>query len=79
MQVQVKLPGSLEQVAFGLQLSVFAVHSFTSVHVTPLPVYPVLQVHVKPPVVFWQAAFALQLSEFAVHSFTSVQTIPVPV
>jgi len=31
-------PVVFAQVAFALQLSVFAVHSFTSVHVTPLPV-----------------------------------------
>jgi len=75
----VKLPGVFVHVALALQLSVFAVHSFTSVHVTPLPVNPGLHAQVNPPVVFVQMALALQLSVFAVHSFTSVHVTPLPV
>ena len=53
-------------------------HSFTSVHVTPSPMYPALQPHVNEPAVFVQNPFTLQLSEFAAHSSTSMHVTPSP-
>jgi hypothetical protein len=79
LHAHVKDPGVFVQVAFAWQLSVLAVHSFTSVQVTPLPVKPVLQAQVKLPRVFRQVAFALQLSVLVVHSSTSLQVNPSPV
>ena len=66
------------QVALSLQLSVPAVHSLTSAHVTPLPRYPLLQAQVNAPTVLVQVALALQLSMPAVHSFTSEHVTPLP-
>jgi len=74
----VKPPTVFVQVAFTEQLPGFAVHSLTSLHVTPLPLYPALQAHVKLPDVFVQVAFGEQLPGFAVHSLTSVQLMPSP-
>jgi hypothetical protein len=55
------------------------VHSFTSVHVIPLPWYPGLHAHEKLPGVLVHSAFAPQFAAPVVHSFTSVQSVPVPV
>ena len=51
----------------------------TGVHVTPLPVKPVLHAQVKLPDVLVQLALAAQLSEFCVHSSMSLQVTPLPV
>jgi hypothetical protein len=77
LHAHVKEPGVFVQVAFALQLLIPAVHSFTSVQVTPLPVKPALHAHVNEPVVFTHVAFALQLF-VPVHSFTSAQVTPLP-
>ena len=53
-------------------------HSFTSVQVIPLPVYPALQPHVYAPSVFVQVAVVAQVSVPAAHSLTSVQVTPSP-
>ena len=60
-----KPPWVFVHVALALQLSVFAVHSSTSLHVTPFPVNPALHVQVKPPCVFAHVAWLEQLSVFA--------------
>jgi hypothetical protein len=78
--LQVNEPGVFVHVATGSQLLMFGEHSFTSVHVTPLPVKPAVQAHVLLPTVFVQSAFALQPPLFVRHSFTSVHAVmPSPV
>ena len=58
----------------------FVWHSFTSVHVVPLPVNPLWQVHVgAAPTLFVQLAYALQPPLLVRHSFTSVHVTPLPV
>jgi hypothetical protein len=78
LHAQLKLPAVFVHVAFTLQLFVPFVHSLMSVHVTPLPVYPLLHAQLKLPAVFVHVAFALQLFVPFVHSFTSVHVTPSP-
>jgi hypothetical protein len=76
--VHVKLPEVFWQVAWLEQLLVPAVHSFTSLQVTPLPVKPGKHAHWKPPGLFVHVAFALQFAVPCVHSLMSVHTVPLP-
>lgn len=59
-------PVVLMHSALPSQLSVSAVHSFTSVHVTPSPEKPLTQAHSKEPFVFWHVACTSQLSSWHV-------------
>lgn len=76
LQAQVKEPAVLVHEAFGLQLFVPVAHSSISVHVMPLPLYPVLQSQLKPKGMFSQTALVSQ--GLVRHSLTSVHVIPSP-
>jgi hypothetical protein len=78
LQPQLNEPALFVQVAFGLQLSVSAVHSLMSVHVTPLPLYPPGHAQLNDPGVFVHVALPAQLSVPAVHSLISVHVTPSP-
>jgi len=70
LQVQVREPGVLVQVALALQPPLFVAHSSISVQVIPSPENPVLQVHVTPlmgPLLSAQFALALQPPLFVLH------------
>lgn len=79
LQVQVREPGVLVQVALAEQPPLFVAHSSTSVQVTPSPVKPLLQAQVREPTVLVQAAFALQPPLFVAHSLMSTQAEPLRV
>src|SRR3990172_5897725 len=65
LQAQVKVPGTLTQVASAWQSSSIRAHSLMSVQVTPSPVQPAVQVHMKRPGGVMQVA--------------SAQLVPLPV
>ena len=64
--------------AFGSQLfpPPSLLHSFSSIHVSPLPVYPELQVHVREFIPSWHDAF--ESHGFVIHSSIFVQDTPSP-
>lgn len=60
--------------------SVVALHSLMSVHVTPLPTYPLLQTQEKDPGASIHVACEAQLFEVdELHSSTLVHVTPLPV
>jgi hypothetical protein len=71
-------PAVFVHTPFVEQPCVPAVHSFTSLHVTPSPVKPLRHEHEYDPVVFVHVASAEQPPLFVAHSFTSLQTTPSP-
>ena len=75
MHAHVRLPLVLVQVAFGSQPPLLLEHSFTSVHVVPLPVNPVLHAQLRLPVEFVQVAFGSQPPLFVLHSSMSTQPL----
>jgi hypothetical protein len=77
LHAHVKEPGVFAQTPFALQFAPPVVHSLTSVHSVPVPVYPALHAQVNEPSRFVHVAFASH-GLFA-HSFTSVQVSPFPV
>ena len=73
LQVQVRAPGVLVQVASFAQPPLLVAHSLMSVQVTPSPVKPALQAQVREPGVLVQVALAEQPPLLVLHSSMSTQ------
>lgn len=65
-------PSVFMHVALVWQLWVLSEHSSTSLHTTPLPLYPVLHVHPNDPTLLEHVALAWQLWVLCEHSFSSL-------